>query len=645
MNSRNIAIYKFNDIKIKHNNLWDSVQQIESKKRGREELDVDEYVSGTGIKNYLLRDPILDWFELYYTNNGINNEVIDRNKRKKLEEDIQKEKDKLNMLFDGGNEFENKIMKHLNIRFKRDIITINTEGRNGTTYKNYRKTINAMKMGIPIIAQGVLFNDGNKTKGTADLIVRSDYLNIMFKRPVLTLEKEKIKAEHLNDNYHYRVIDIKWTTMTLCANGYTIRNDGRFPAYKGQIAIYNCAIGKIQGYTPTEAYIMAKAWKIDRKNNPIEGYNCFDLLGVIDYDGFDYQYIEKTLNAIQWIRDVRKNGLLWKPSNPEREEMYPNASNKNDAPWHKVKTELCKNIDEITQIWYVSDQHRKNAHNKGIMTWKDPRCTSDNMEITGDKKPNTIDAILDINRDPDGSIEPDIIVNNLMNWQEESIVDFYVDFETVNGCFYNPEVDIYKSKTESDIIFMIGVGYMENNQWNYKVFTSLDLSMKEENRLFEEFTKFITIKSKQLDIKQEYVTRLFHWSHAEVTNFIHVNNRHDGRWNEWEKNILWTDMYNVFSNEPIVVKGALNFRLKEIGKAMHKLGYIKTLWDDNGPVDGFDAMLEAVKYYKNNTNNNIIQAIINYNEIDCKIIWEIVKYLRKNNCQTNLFEYDLNIYD
>ena len=79
------------------------------------------------------------------------------------------------------------------------------------------------------------------------------------------------KIEHINNdeinigckfspNYHYRVIDIKWSQLQLCSDGFKILNSDRYPAYKGQLAIYNLALGKIQNYIPNNAYILGKSY-------------------------------------------------------------------------------------------------------------------------------------------------------------------------------------------------------------------------------------------------------------------------------------------------------------------------------------------------------------------------------------------------
>lgn len=99
--------------------------------------------------------------------------------------------------------------------------------------------------------------------------------------------------------------------------------------------------------------------------------------------------------------------------------------------------------------------------------------------------------------------------------------------------------------------------------------------------------------------------------------------------------IGWVDMCDIFIKTPIVVKGALCFKLKEIGKALFANGLIMTCWENSSISDGLNAMISAIKYYElkkqnvlNDDVKNIFVDIIKYNEIDCKSVWEIVSYLR-----------------
>ena len=61
----------------------------------------------------------------------------------------------------------------------------------------------------------------------------------------------------------------------------------------------------------------------------------------------------------------------------------------------------------------------------------------------------------------------------------------------------------------------------------------------------------------------------------------------------------------------------------------HKL--INTTWSDK-ITDGLSVMVDAEKYYNNNMNKQIFfRDIIKYNEIDCKVLWEMHNYIRNNH--------------
>ena len=103
-----------------------------------------------------------------------------------------------------------------------------------------------------------------------------------------------------------------------------------------------------------------------------------------------------------------------------------------------------------------------------------------------------------------------------------------------------------------------------------------------------------------------------------------------------EKKLL--DLYEVFINEPITVKGALDYSLKSITKALYKNKLITTIWNSKSPcANGLNAMLLAHKCYDIKESGNLVskmstmKEIEKYNEVDCKSMWDIIRYLRTNH--------------
>ena len=146
---------------------------------------------------------------------------------------------------------------------------------------------------------------------------------------------------------------------------------------------------------------------------------------------------------------------------------------------------------------------------------------------------------------------------------------------------------------------------MINNFWNYI------------KKLLKEYNKSQAI--------------FVHWSPAEKSAYEKLQTRHFGLPN---KKLL--DLYQVFLDCPIVVKGALSYTLKSVAKALYENKLINTIWDTrNQCSNGLNAMLLAYNLYKNNknvtTNLPTMKEIESYNEIDCKCLYEIIMYLRKNH--------------
>ena len=102
--------------------------------------------------------------------------------------------------------------------------------------------------------------------------------------------------------------------------------------------------------------------------------------------------------------------------------------------------------------------------------------------------------------------------------------------------------------------------------------------------------------------------------------------------------LRWFDfLKQVIKEEPVVVRGALSFGLKAIAQAMRNLGLIETKWE-SGPVDGLGAMVgalwcadQASKTGVSLSQIDLMKGIQEYNEVDCKVMMEIVRYLRLNH--------------
>ena len=93
-------------------------------------------------------------------------------------------------------------------------------------------------------------------------------------------------------------------------------------------------------------------------------------------------------------------------------------------------------------------------------------------------------------------------------------------------------------------------------------------------------------------------------------------------------------MCTLFKNSNIGIKGAKTYGLKDIAKSMYENNLINELWDKK-ISDGSDAMVTVWKI-NNDSNLNLINDyrmnnIINYNKMDCKVLYNIMTYLRNNH--------------
>lgn len=596
-------------------------------------IDWNQMVSASTVRNYMLNDPLLDFLKEYNIN-SLNDTPLRTTKSKS---NFNKNIDTFTKhIMESGIEFENELIKLIKKSHKIVKVADFTDSRK---IEKFQETINLMKQGAPIIYQGVLHDYENKTFGIPDLIVRSDYINNLMGYNIISDEESKMRSPNLNVNYHYKIIDIKHSNIPLRSDGIHILNSESIPVYKGQLCIYTVALNKVLGININKAYIWGKKYTHECCKIKYEETNFLNKLGTIDYNNIDSDYIQQTKNAVEWIITLRNEGCNWSllPI-PCRSELYPNMKNEKDSNYHKLKQELNNHICEITNIWYCGIKKRQCAHANSVYSWDDINCTSKNMGFNPGKIATTVDAILNINRQNTDLIRPSIIKYDRLNWhhQQTNVLEFYLDFETLNSNFGSIIKDGLISYDLNQYIFMIGVGYVKNNEWVFKTFLMKRKTIESEIIMFNEFMKYI---SDILIQENKTKAKMYHWSFAEVCAYNKFKTRHSNILIN-DSHISFYDLNKVFIQEPVTVKDAFDFSLKSVAKALNKHNLIKSVWDTSSACsNGLNAMILANNLYDKNiinekyaiNNEPIMKEIIYYNEIDCKVMWEIHKLIRENN--------------
>lgn len=583
----------------------------------------DEWVSATQTRNYIMDDPLIDWLKLY---RPLKHSHASCNAFSRF-------------IKNRGNEFEQYIIELIQQDFWNDFVQI-AEDYQARSTKKFKETRRAMKKGMPIIYKGVLHDDKAKIYGVPDLIVRSDYLSKIFKHA----------KKYPKTSYHYVIVDIKLKNLSLRVDKKTLLSSPLVNTYKSQLYVYTRMLNKLQNYNTPKAYILGNGWKMTKCRVRYGSNDPFDRPGIVSFN--DKEISEKTCEAVTWIRDVRKFGEHWSVDPPSVPELYPNMSNGHDQPWRPIKSKIAEETKDITMLWQCGPKNRKIAHENGVYRWDDDNCISENLGHCGTKTAGTLQAIIDINQGhhkeqlihetqddevkksskkifsdinarSNGLMEPEKIASSMYNFRKSSKNDLFVDFETVPNSISGI----------GDIIFMIGVGWVTEHKytnvkrrsakkirvkktsygegkWNYKCFVVDKINTTSEKKMIQLFNEFVAKFKKP---------RMFHWGHFEKSQYKRASEKHCIYFTH-----NWCDLLSVFKDEPIVVRGAFNFSIKSIGKAMFSHGMISTIWNDD-VADGLDAAVQVFQ----NFCPSVIDNIKKYNEVDVKIMWEILVYLRK----------------
>ena len=615
--------------------------------------DWQQWVSAGRTRNWMLDDPLIDWLRLY----GKDRDYIPKQELDSYVEEL----DFLTFIFERGQKFEAGIRRLLGETY--EVATIAQDYREIASLSKAEETFSVMQRGVPVIYQGVLWDAQNLNYGSPDFLVRSDILHELFPNAFSEAEALVVAPGLGTGNWHYRVVDTKFTTLHFNAAGTQLNNDRRRLPYKAQLYIYNRMLGRLQGYLPPESYLLGRGWQQGTGSRATRGSNALERLGPVPQDGTvanGAPISDEVDIALAWVRRLRAKGNQWQllptPSVPE---LYPNMSgfddgemmldigpgewepgagpDESDEHWVGVKKWLAGALKELTQLWQVGVRSREQAHAAGVWSWDDPRVTPGLVGVGGPTTEPTLQQILEVNTGDGPLVLPLRIEKTRHEWHAAPGLEFYVDFEFCSDL--NDDFSRLPEKGGQPLIFMIGCGHMENNQWQFRSFTTDGLTEEEEIRIIREWVDHMRAAQERLDPENRQ-PRIFHWSHAEVTQLERAYNsartRHGER-ADWPE-LGWFDFQmRVMRGEPVTVRGALGFGLKAVAKAMHSHGLIEIDWADS-QVDGLGAMVgawrcdtEAQQKGMSMTELPLMREIAAYNEVDCRVMMETIRYLRANH--------------
>jgi hypothetical protein len=402
-----------------------------------------------------------------------------------------------------------------------------------------------------------------------------------------------------------------------------------------QAWMYNEALGRVQGFTPPAAYVAGRAWRQSGER----GDRCWERLARVPREAFvrsrDEDLGSVVALALAWVRRLRTEGAEWRalpmPSVPE---LWPNMKATRDFPWHSAKAEIAAKLGELTILPRINVERRAAAHSVGVTRWDDARTSATLLGVDGENA-RTLDAVITVNRDAGDALRPERVAADEEQWRVPPAAEAFVDFEFVHDM--DDDFSTFPQKGGQSLIFQIGSGTYRERRWSFQQFTVDDLGVEAEARMIDAWLAHLAELARDAGCASTSDVRLVHWSLAEESNFEQAfesaRSRHPDR--NWPA-LAWYDLLSrVFRAQPIVVKGAFSFGLKSVARAMRAHGLIQTVWGE-GLADGAGAMVGAWTAAADSrargralTESPVMQEIARYNEVDCRVMAEILDYLRR----------------
>jgi putative phage-type endonuclease len=582
----------------------DHIDQLEihnyrrSKRLRRSELIyniTDKWYGFHNIINTINNDKIIDWLECY----GLVFNYFPEIKKNALNIFIQKRQvEYYKFIID--NIKGNFINDYIHIGSKYEILSIDKAVETATIIKDKQ---------VPIIIDPILHDIDNCQYGTISLLVRNDYIDKVF--PELNIHSilNTTGDQRRNiTNTYYVPIHIIFATIDM-NKSLLVSNKIKMREYKARVLFVNNILTEIQEFQSPYSLLIGR-------NN----FNKPGIVTVMD----NKLIIEQLQEAIVWNNELKLNGIYWNILDNTNRNLLPNKINKSNK-WDKIKNTVLCNMKNITLLYYCGIKERDIAYSKNITQSDDPRLIGKLVGFKGDVA-EIFDRFQIVNNNEDIHFYPEQL-SHFLPREHRSNINFYVDFENVSNLNNN------FGDNSVGVIYMIGIGYNHPRTgcWIHKTFITDRLTGFCEKEIIENWYKYIN------DIKKVYNKtnhQLIHWSSAECSLLKSAIERHS--LSDKYLDLKWFDLCKFFKINKIVIEDCNGFGLKPVAKTLYKCNYITTQWVDED-INGLDAVLVAWQCNEMAIQDDCrledishMKSIIDYNEIDCKVLSDILTFVKEH---------------
>lgn len=528
----------------------------------------DDWATPTKLRPLFYDDPAVVWLEAHGQSHGF----IPQQPRYGM----------TSILAQKGRQFEAEWIR----RVAPEAVQVCRSGAEGRLAARVRATIDLMAQGVPVIAQAALWFPAERLYGVPDLLVLASWARTRL--PAL--------AQHLGDDEHYIVLDLKCTRKIE-------EKKLDLAYYQAQVRLYSHMLGYIQQATPAHAFIVT----CDRLDNPLP-------VPVMSGHGLDAELAKRC----EQYRQIVCQGQQLRPW--EHPEVAPNYSH-SDELWADAKAEIMERVvgGAVEQMWNIGPAARQKLHAAGITTLDTLLATNPDRLPKGVlRQREAMLAIMDANR----SGTP---YRAIQATPPTHAVELFVDCEFLSSINIDYERE-WPDFCGTPMIFMIGVGWIENGEWRYRDFIATEESHAAEWAMLEEFQAFLLgLTHGAMD-----TCALFHWSHAERTQMCSAADRHELDAAHMLRGLPWFDLEAHFRGHACAVPGAWGYGLKPVAKA---LAALDASYDPQWPAglsDGGMAQVMGWQAYQcpRPLETAEMDELRAYLEADCRATHQIARWLR-----------------